>query len=77
MESLSLRYRALMTERTAMRVLWAASLLAAVLLVAGVKAFGASDEVLAFGTMILIVIGGWTVGQVTVHYGPSRRRDDD
>jgi hypothetical protein len=66
-----------MTERGAMRSLYAATLLAATVLVVVVKLLEAGDEVLMFGTALIVIVGSLAVGQLTSHYARSNRRRDD
>jgi hypothetical protein len=66
-----------MTERTAIRILWAFTLLAAAVLVVAVRVFDAGDEALVLGTMSIVIVSSLAAGQVTVHFPPPRRRDDE
>lgn len=61
-----------MSERTAMRLLWAGTALAVVVLVAAVNVFDAADEVLVWGTMSIVIVSSLTAGLVT---GLDSRRD--
>ncbi len=61
-----------MSERTAMRLLWAGTALAAVVLVSAVNVFDAADEVLVWGTMSIVIVSSLSAGLVT---GLDERRD--
>lgn len=62
-----------MSERTAMRLLWAGTALAVVVLVSAVNVFDAADEVLVWGTMSIVIVSSLTAGLVT---GLDSRRDN-
>ncbi|HZO04767.1 MAG TPA: hypothetical protein VFB52_00125 [Solirubrobacterales bacterium] len=67
-----------MTEKAAKRILLGLTVLAAAALAVGVRVFQVGDEALVYGTMSIVIVSSLAVGQITVHYGPSRQhRDDD
>jgi len=66
-----------MTERIAMRVLYASSLSLCAIVVGGLWLLGAPVSVIGVGWMLVLVAGAAAAGQVTVHYASSRRRHDE
>ncbi len=64
-----------MTERGALRTLYAATLVASAILVGVVTVLEAGDEVLMFGAAAILMVSCFAVGEVTSRYAPSRRRE--
>ena len=62
-----------MTERTALGLVFTATLISTAVGLLGLQALGANKQILSLGFLVPLVVGPYVSSRVVMHYGSSER----